>query len=258
MNSESTKAYNRIADQKRLDFIISNIEKHIPKGGSVLDVGCGNGVISRALGAVGFQVRGIDVSEKTIETAHRESTLSNVQFDCVDAENMNLDQEKYDAIVCSEVLEHLHDPSDLLDSLHGALKKQGVLIVTVPNGLGPREALITRPILRLRSNDGWLWKQVVNFKQKLGYSGTTVQSDADDLDHVQFFTKKQLEKLSKSHQFKITDFKNSNFVEEVFPVSLLSKRVKLVQKLDCAVADILPHYCTSGFLTVWQKSHEIG
>ncbi len=258
MNAESTAAYNRIADQKRLDFIINNIKKHIPEDGIVLDVGCGNGVISRALGVFGFQVRGIDVSEKTIETARRQSTLSNVQFDCVDAENMNLEQEKYDAIVCSEVLEHLYDPSELLNSLHGALKEQGVLIVTVPNGQGPREALITRPILRLRSKDGWLWKQVVKFKEKLGYNGTTVQSDADDLDHVQFFTKKHLERLSKSHQFKITHFKNSNFVEEVFPVSLLSKRVKLVQKLDCAVADFLPHYCTSGFLTVWKKSHEIG
>lgn len=255
MSTVDTILYDRIADQKRLRFIINNIKQHIPADGTVLDVGCGNGVISRALGKEGFRVRGIDVSEKTIETARQQSTLPNVQFDCVSAEALTLEQEKYDAIVCSEVLEHLDNPSNLLESLYKTLKTHGVLIVTVPNGQGPREAFITRPMLRLRNNQGWLWKKALTFKQKLGYNGTTVQSDADNLDHVQFFTKKDLEKLSQSNHFVITAFKNSNFVEEVFPLSLLSKRVKLVQKVDCTVADFLPHFCTSGFLTVWRKYH---
>ncbi|MGD1890235.1 MAG: class I SAM-dependent methyltransferase [Cyclobacteriaceae bacterium] len=255
MKTENIKVYRRVADQKRLEFIINNIEKYIPEDGTILDVGCGNGVISSALGEVGFQVRGIDVSEKTIETARLQCELPNVQFDCVSAEALKLEQKKYDAIVCSEVLEHLDDPSPLLASLYEALSEDGILIVTVPNGNGPREAFVTRPVLRLRNNGGWLWKQILRVKQKLGYSGTTVQSDADNLDHVQFFSKNDLEQLSKTHQFEITDFKNSNFLEEVFPISIVSRKLMIVQKIDCFVADLLPHFCTSGFLTVWKKGH---
>ncbi|MDP4150146.1 MAG: methyltransferase domain-containing protein, partial [Bacteroidota bacterium] len=61
--------FERIADIKRLDFIIAALKADLPEGAEVLDVGCGNGVISRSLGEQGFRVRGIDVSQKTIEKA---------------------------------------------------------------------------------------------------------------------------------------------------------------------------------------------
>ena len=51
--------FERIADQKRLNFIIDTLEKNLPENSVVLDVGCGNGVISRALGKKGYNVFGI-------------------------------------------------------------------------------------------------------------------------------------------------------------------------------------------------------
>ena len=88
----------------------------------------------------------------------------------------------------------------------------------------------------------------------LGYSGTTVQSAADNLDHIQFFSKKDLEQLSKQHGFKITGFGKANFVEDVFPFSLLAKRLVFLQKIDCKIADLLPYQFTGGFFTVWEKN----
>ena len=252
MNRE--QLYNKVADQKRLDFIIGNIISTTSKGGYVLDVGCGNGIISMSLGRLGYQVRGIDVSEKTIATAQQNNTLKNVTFEAIDAANLELPISAYDSIVCSEVLEHLDQPSALLKELYQALKNNGKLLVTVPNGWGPREMLVTRPILALRKQNGWAWRSVSRTKRMLGYNGKTIQSAADNLDHVQFFSKKDLENLSKSNQFTIVKFQNANFIEDVFPVSLLSKRVKAIQQLDCKVADWLPHRCTGGFLTVWEKS----
>lgn len=252
MNKE--QLYDKVADQKRLDFIVDNVAGTTPKGGYVLDVGCGNGIISMALARLEYRVRGIDVSEKTIATARQNNTLENVTFETVDAANLKLPANTYDSIVCSEVLEHLDQPSVLLKVLYQALKNEGKLVVTVPNGYGPREMLVTKPILALRQQNGWAWRSVSRTKRILGYQGTTVQSAADDLDHVQFFSKKDLENLSKSNQFIIVKFQNANFIEDVFPVSLLSKRVKAIQKLDCKVADWLPHRCTGGFLTVWGKS----
>lgn len=244
--------YNKVADQKRLNFIIRTLRQKLPTNGKVLDVGCGNGIISMHLGKEGFNVKGIDVSEKAIQKAIASNPLNNVTFENLSAEELVAKGEKYDAIVCSEVLEHLQDPGELLSKLHQSLTDNGVLIVTVPNGKGPRELFVTRPMIRLRNNS-LLWKYINSVKRVLGYSGTTVQSDADNLDHIQFFTKTALKKLSQQHGFKVTSFKNSNFVEDVFPFSFLTKRIKFLQVIDCKVADVLPNFMTGGFLMTWSK-----
>lgn len=246
--------YNRIADQKRVDFIADVLRQSLPLNGKILDVGCGNGVISRHLGRLGFNVLGIDVSEKTIEMAKAIEPMPNVSFMKKSAEELVASGQKYDAVICSEVLEHLHDPGALLKVLHETLADNGKLIVTVPNGKGPRESFVTKPILNLRRKNNWLWRSVVKFKSMLGYKGTTVQSAADNLDHVQFFSKKDLEKLSGQYGFKITGFGKANFVEDVFPFSLFTKRIVFLQKLDCKIADLLPYQFTGGFFTVWEKN----
>ncbi len=246
--------FKRIADIKRLQFIINTLQNNLPAGAVVLDVGCGNGVISRSLGAQGFNVYGIDVSNKAISKAKELNKYSNVNFDVISAEQLIDDGKKYNAIICSEVLEHLNKPGDLLKTLHQSLTDNGVLIVTVPNGMGPRELLVTKPVIWLQKKDNFLWHGILKIKKLFGYTGTTAQSDASDLTHIQFFTKKAIGDLAKKNNFKITKFGKTNFVEDVFPFSILSKRITFLQKMDCAIAEILPYGCTGGFVTVWQKN----
>src|ERR1051325_1480482 len=106
--------FERIADIKRLNFIIEVLKSRLPQGAEVLDVGCGNGVISRSLSEHGFNVRGVDVSEKTIEKARALNKFPNVKFEVVSAEQLVADGHQYHAVICSEVLEHLNEPSILL------------------------------------------------------------------------------------------------------------------------------------------------
>jgi 2-polyprenyl-3-methyl-5-hydroxy-6-metoxy-1,4-benzoquinol methylase len=246
--------FNRIADIKRLDFIIAALKSGLPEGAEVLDVGCGNGVISRGLGEQGFRVRGIDVSEKTIEKARTLNKFPNVQFDVVSAEQLVADGHRYHAIICSEVLEHLNDPGKLLKVLYQSLQDDGMLIVTVPNGKGPRELFVTRPVIAMQKKDNWVWKAVKKMKNAFGYKGTTAQSDADDLTHIQFFTRASLQELAGENNFQIIRFGKTNFIEDVFPFSFLSKKIKILQKWDCAIAEYLPYRFTGGFVTVWQKA----
>lgn len=246
--------FERIADRKRIDFITDFLKSSLPANASILDVGCGNGVISRHLGRFGFKVTGIDVSEKAIDKAQSLNQFSNVKFMIKSAEDLIAEGIKYDAIICSEVLEHLNDPDALLDVLNKSLSRNGKLIITVPNGNGPRESLVTKPVLKLRTKNNWLWKLILNAKKKLGYNGTTVQSDADNLDHVQFFSKRDIQRLSLRHNLKIIRFGKANFVEDVFPFSFFAKRIKVLQKLDCRLADWLPYYFTGGFFFVCEKN----
>lgn len=247
--------FERIADRKRIDFIADFLQNSLPSNANILDVGCGNGVISRHLGRFGFNVTGIDVSEKAIEKAQSLNQFSNVKFMTKSAEQLIAEGAKYDAIICSEVLEHLTDPDALLSVLNKSLLRNGKLIITVPNGNGPRESLVTKPVLKLRNKNNWIWKLIVNTKKSLGYSGTTVQSSADNLDHIQFFSKKDIQHLSLKHNLKIIRFGKANFVEDVFPFSFFSKRIKFLQKVDCKLADWLPYYFTGGFFFVCEKTN---
>lgn len=244
--------FQRYTDQKRLQFISGILEKSISKGAEVLDVGCGNGVISRYLGAAGFKVLGVDVSEKAIGKAKSLNGFTNVRFEVKSAEQLVADGQQYEAIVCSEVLEHLHQPDKLLLVLRQILTTNGVLIVTVPNGRGARELLITRPVQALMKHFPKCWKGLNRIKIMLGYKGTTVQSDADDLSHIQFFTIESLTALASKGGFTISKWGKSNFIEDVFPFSLLTKKVRKLQALDCAFAEKLPLRMTGGFFTVWK------
>jgi 2-polyprenyl-3-methyl-5-hydroxy-6-metoxy-1,4-benzoquinol methylase len=246
--------YNRIADIKRLQFIVATLNENLPKGAKVLDVGCGNGIISRGIGKEGFYVHGIDISNKAIEKAKALTALENVTFHNISAEQLVADGNKYDAVICSEVLEHLNQPEKLLRVLYESLKNDGLLIVTVPNGRGPRETFVTKPVIRMQQKNNWMWRTLPKLKKMLGYSGTTVQSDADDLTHVQFFTKRSLECLAESNNFTIAKFGVTNFVDDVFPFSILAKRIKYLQKLDAAFADKIPAEYAGSFVTVWKKN----
>ena len=245
--------YNRIADIKRLEIITKTLTEHLPSDAAILDVGCGNGIISRGIGSKGFNVLGIDVSAKAIEKARELNRLPNVKFEVISAEQLVNDGKKYQGVICSEVLEHLNHPEKLLYTLYQSLADDGILIVTVPNGNGPRESIITKPVIKLERKKNFIWKIMMKSKKLFGYTGTTVQSDASDLTHVQFFSKKALYKLASENHFKIVNFKVTNFVDDVFPFSLITRKSKALQRLDAYVADHLPHQVAGSFVTVWKK-----
>ncbi|MBE2230848.1 MAG: methyltransferase domain-containing protein [Chitinophagaceae bacterium] len=244
----------RYADRKRLQYITRVLGEKLPAGSEVLDVGCGNGVISRRLGTLGFRVKGVDVSERAIEKAKTLNTSAHVTFEVKSAEQIVADGHRYHAVICSEVLEHLHRPQDLLKVVRQLLTDNGVLIVTVPNGKGPRERFVTRPVIRMQQKNNWIWRAVKGIKKLFGYSGTTVQSDADDLTHIQFFTHKSLRALAADTGYSIQHLGKTNFVEDVFPFSLFSRKIVALQKMDCALAEKLPLGWTGGFVSVWQKA----
>lgn len=243
--------YNRIEDLKRLEFIKNTFQSFENKKLNVLDVGCGNGNISRYIGSFGHKVLGIDISKSSIDKANSLNSLDNVTFKNIPAEQIDPEM-KYDLIICSEVIEHLHIPNLVVNTLRNKLTKDGVLIITVPNGYGPREVLITKPVQFIMEYLPGTFKVLNAVKSSLGFKGTTVQSDAEDLKHIQFFSKKSLLNMATSNNLKLTNFRSSNFIESVFPFSLITKKSRMLQKLDCWVADQIPHQFASGFMSAWK------
>jgi 2-polyprenyl-3-methyl-5-hydroxy-6-metoxy-1,4-benzoquinol methylase len=252
MSNSNNINYERAEDLKRLDFIQNNLNKLGNRKLKVLDVGCGNGNISRYIGSKGHDVLGIDISEATINKAVSLTNMPNVRFKNIAAEELIAASEFFDLVICSEVIEHLDTPSTVVQALSVLINKNGILIVTVPNGFGPRELFITKPLQWMKSKAPFVYGAVNSFKKALGFSGATVQSDAENLTHVQFFTKRSLISLISQNGLKLVQFRPSNFIEGVFPYSLIAKRSNKLQSLDCWMADQLPDQMASGFMSAWQ------
>ena len=103
----------------------------LPKGASILDVGCGAGVKSRYLIDKGFNVTGIDFSEKMIEIARRESP--GIPFEVVDVYEIEKYPKTFDGVFAQAVL--LHVPKnrirEVLEKLKDKINPNGLLYIAV-------------------------------------------------------------------------------------------------------------------------------
>jgi 2-polyprenyl-3-methyl-5-hydroxy-6-metoxy-1,4-benzoquinol methylase len=138
---------NVYGHRKRLRLIAALLEKlrGAPGAGAprVLDFGCGTGVmITRPLARLGHDVTGIDIDTVSIRQAQRlnaQPALANLRYVAGRLEEQPWEG-RFDAVVASEVLEHIDEPVTFLGLLARCLKDDGLLILTVPNGYGPFEA----------------------------------------------------------------------------------------------------------------------
>jgi ubiquinone/menaquinone biosynthesis C-methylase UbiE len=100
----------------------------------VLDVGCGDGVLSWLLAHRGAVCHGVDPSQIAIEYARRKHLEkgSKAEFSVSSGYDTKVVSSSCDAVVSSDVIEHVQDPSRLLHEIHRVLKPGGVAVITTP------------------------------------------------------------------------------------------------------------------------------
>ena len=121
------KAYENVLGQ----YIVKSALNHI-KPPSLLDIACGNGVITSQLAAPFSRVVGLDASLAHIKEARK--MYPNIEFVHALAEEYE-SKEKFSTITALNLLEHVINPVELLKTLTNYLDKDGALIVNVPNAL---------------------------------------------------------------------------------------------------------------------------
>lgn len=149
---------------------------------SVLDLGCGNGALARQLSSEGFDTVGCDADEEGIEIANK--TGGNFKVASVyDDPKAQIDRE-FDAIISTEVIEHLYRPAALPEFAHSLVKSGGHLVVTTPY-------------------HGYVKNLVLSLLNKW-------DTHADpfwDGGHIKFFSRKTLEKMLEENGFRVVEFR---------------------------------------------------
>jgi 2-polyprenyl-6-hydroxyphenyl methylase/3-demethylubiquinone-9 3-methyltransferase len=117
----------------RAEYISSKVEL---EGKTLLDVGCGGGILAEALHDKGAIVTGIDAAGPGIEIAKHHAKKNNKLIDYQESTAEDLIQkssEKYDVVTCLEVLEHVPDPRLLVKTCIDLLKPNGDLFLSTIN-----------------------------------------------------------------------------------------------------------------------------
>ncbi|AKD55338.1 class I SAM-dependent methyltransferase [Spirosoma radiotolerans] len=130
---EEHKPLHYLADTEDMYWAIADcIEKKIiTKDMKLIEVGCGLGYLSYALHEDGFDIMGIDISEKAISKARQKY---GDYYKCMDIYKMVEEgNEQFDIILLTEVIEHVTDPVDFIEALSMLLNPGGKIIITTPN-----------------------------------------------------------------------------------------------------------------------------
>ncbi len=153
IDNEEIERFSRIADEwwnvkgkfaplhsmnpVRIEYIRDTILKHFGaiNSLSLLDIGCGGGLIAEPMARLGAKVTAIDASEKNIAVAslHAEKMALDIDYRCTTAEDLAKTETRFDVILSLEIVEHVADINLFIKSACELLKPNGIIILSTLN-----------------------------------------------------------------------------------------------------------------------------
>lgn len=106
------------------------------EGKTVVDVGCGGGILAEAMAKKGATVLGIDLAEKSLKVAglHKLETGVVLDYECISAEALAArEPESRDVVTCLEMLEHVPDPAAVVAACAALVKPGGHVFFSTIN-----------------------------------------------------------------------------------------------------------------------------
>ena len=177
---------------KRAEYIITKLQQNGSK--SILDVGCGRGYYIKLLSLLKFpkKIVGVDIKTSYLSKA-REITKHDKRVSVQQASIYELPfkNNSFDAVICSEILEHLDNEAAALKEIYRILRPQGVFLISVPHQHFP---FLWDPL-------NWVLMRFFHThipKHIWWLAGIWA-------DHERLYTKKQLTNIIQKQKFTVVD-----------------------------------------------------
>jgi len=185
MSGEFTKSelfYNNFADefdrkmnkydlQRRLDIVFNELLPHDIAGKRLLDAGCGTGHFSKLASEKGAIVTSLDIGEKLLGKVAEKCNTERVIGSVLD---MRFNDDYFDFVISSEVIEHTENPYKAIREFYRVLKPGGILALTVPNRFWKWSCIIANA-LKIRPYEGMEnWAGFFGLKRELKSVGFTI------------------------------------------------------------------------------------
>lgn len=103
------------------------------KNKSVLDIGCGEGVVDLLISDIALNVIGIDVDKKVVERANSNFSGENLKFINMSGEKLSFADSTFDVVIAAQSIEHVQNDEFFVSEINRVLKKNGRFICTTPN-----------------------------------------------------------------------------------------------------------------------------
>lgn len=129
----------------RAAWVAERVRRRLGESVSILDVGCGAGLLSEALAHEGFEVTGLDAGSEVIRVAqaHAQGQGLNLTYQQGTAEELAAQGVTFPVITALEIIEHVADPAAFLASLRALLAPGGLLFLSTLNRT-PKSYLVAK------------------------------------------------------------------------------------------------------------------
>ena len=177
--------------RKSVELQISQVNKYLKNGSTILEIGCGAGLTLNELGKNGYKAKGIEPSKSAALTAKDNGLeVTNGYFP------IRNDIQKYDGVLLCQVMEHVENLDRFLKEIRKHTNKNGLLFLTQTNYLGLIPSL---------------------FKSRW-YAWVPEQ-------HFWHFTEMSIEKLLNKYGYKLVEIRYSTLDYSNSPLSLITELI---------------------------------
>tara|TARA_B100001121_G_C18660917_1_gene608830 strand:+ start:475 stop:1098 length:624 start_codon:yes stop_codon:yes gene_type:complete len=185
-HNQADNSFNYL--QKTINHIIEN---KIENKTTLVDVGCGNGYLTKKISNKFLKVTALDESESAIYQAKKDYT-GKIKFLQTNLNNFK-DEKKIDCITAIEVIEHTYSPDNFLKKLYELSDKDTKVIISTPYH-GFLKNLLLLLTGKFDKHFSPLWEH----------------------GHIKFFSKKTLYEITKRNKFRIVE---TFFSGRFYPIS---------------------------------------
>ena len=130
--------FNPIRQEYLIDHIAQNFNLNVKdespfKNLNIIDIGCGGGLLCEPLSRMGANVTGIDAAKTNIEVAKIHMKESGLEINYLNTKPENIYDQKFDVVLCMEIIEHVEDVDFFIESCLNLLKPGGVIFFATIN-----------------------------------------------------------------------------------------------------------------------------